>query len=975
MPIKRYKPEQIACRLLPTMAVRCVLGLGLPQSHPGRRTGTPKHGQRKFCKGVLEMVRVAKNVLISVLWATLSIAALAGRASAQGSRKDDVVFNAQGRPMAGATVRICTSGATGQPCTPLAQIYSDAALTQALANPLSADGLGNYNFYATPGRYMIELSGPGITTKQIPNVILPNDPSSPTFTSVTTTSGISAFSLSLTGNLTVTGSTAVAGALTVGGAPVPSTSADNQWLAGQRFKGPVPHRDVTAYGASGSNQTTTTSAIFTSGSTTLTLTSALDFKNGQGILIFGPGTASALAAPGGLAVVQKGTAGATTYQYQVSCVDSKWGETAANTAVSINNGNATLTYANYNQVTWSASANCIYYHVFGRQSGSMTSLGITANLAWYDYGQNNMGVPGTLSTTPPGAAVVGFYYGTIVSGAGTTTLTMDTASGATTAGGTTVRHDDSVAINAAVAAASTTQDRIFFPPVTSTCYNVTQPITPGYSPTGLTFSGVAGRTASALCAAVSGVDVFLIKNNSDSLKFEDLGFLTTTSATAIHDIQNANVGTFKAKNVRVSGNNPDDTHAPATGIRFDQNVVIAEMDQLSIASDTWLQFGEPAVPIQIDNIHISNFQFYTATNAKTILGSSVWTEQGGSEFQSLSHGLIEGGCPAGSTAPWFAMGGSGGGIKFFDVEFATENANCTGGLFQSIPGLSRGIGPISFDQAPPGNPGGPVFDWVSTGTGNVPFISFRDCGSVAVNGGGGFQIFKTAADNNSGFTMQNCKGVQTLMGLGPITIINGFGVGPFTDGSNLLYTKALSSADQDLWGMDDGNGNYLMRFGLGGTKGGIGAAESTAPTVGAAKDFLWSDSTAHRWKMSNNNGAATNVLGASDLGANLLISPTAPAISSGFGTSPSVTANNGSAAFRINVGTGGTASSGVIGLPTAATGWNCYATDTTTNSASVFLTKQTASTTTTATIRNFNTSAAATAWTASDILAVSCFAF
>ena len=146
-------------------------------------------------------------------------------ARAQGSRKDNVVFNAQGRPMAGATVRVCTSAATGQPCSPLALIYSDAALTQALANPTTTDGLGNYTFYAAPGRYEVEISqGPSIITKQLPNVILPSDPTAPTFTTVTTTSGISAFSLSLSGNLTVNGSAAVTGSLTVGGSPVPSTS-------------------------------------------------------------------------------------------------------------------------------------------------------------------------------------------------------------------------------------------------------------------------------------------------------------------------------------------------------------------------------------------------------------------------------------------------------------------------------------------------------------------------------------------------------------------------------------------------------------------------------------------------------------------------------------------------------------------------------------------------------------------------------
>lgn len=95
---------------------------------------------------------------------------------------------------------------------------------------------------------------------------------------------------------------------------------------------------------------------------------------------------------------------------------------------------------------------------------------------------------------------------------------------------------------------------------------------------------------------------------------------------------------------------------------------------------------------------------------------------------------------------------------------------------------------------------------------------------------------------------------------------------------------------------------------------------------------------------------------------------TAPTISSGFGTSPSIASNNGTAAFTVNVGTGGVATSGVIGLPAATTGWNVNCTDITTNSATVFITKQTASTTTTATIGNFNTSAAAAAWVASDIL-------
>mgnify|MGYP001607028441 CR=1 FL=1 len=108
---------------------------------------------------------------------------------------------------------------------------------------------------------------------------------------------------------------------------------------------------------------------------------------------------------------------------------------------------------------------------------------------------------------------------------------------------------------------------------------------------------------------------------------------------------------------------------------------------------------------------------------------------------------------------------------------------------------------------------------------------------------------------------------------------------------------------------------------------------------------------------------------------NVAIASTAPTISSGFGTTPSVSANNGTIAFRINVGTGGSATNGVIGLPTATTGWNCFCADVTTQSATVHVCQVIASTTTTATIANFNTAGAQAAWVASDILAVSCFGF
>jgi len=99
---------------------------------------------------------------------------------------------------------------------------------------------------------------------------------------------------------------------------------------------------------------------------------------------------------------------------------------------------------------------------------------------------------------------------------------------------------------------------------------------------------------------------------------------------------------------------------------------------------------------------------------------------------------------------------------------------------------------------------------------------------------------------------------------------------------------------------------------------------------------------------------------------------TAPTISSGFGTSPSVTQNAGYRSFSINVGTGGAASSGVIGLPAAAHGWSCAVADVTTPAGNS--TVQIGSSTTTVTVTNFSrTTGLATAWPASDILQVSCW--
>lgn len=110
---------------------------------------------------------------------------------------------------------------------------------------------------------------------------------------------------------------------------------------------------------------------------------------------------------------------------------------------------------------------------------------------------------------------------------------------------------------------------------------------------------------------------------------------------------------------------------------------------------------------------------------------------------------------------------------------------------------------------------------------------------------------------------------------------------------------------------------------------------------------------------------------------NLLMGMGAPTTSSGFGTSPSIVSNNGSTTFRLNVGTGGTANGGVVGLPTATTGWNCnidVLNPTATNLLSKTVT--TSSNTTTVTVSNeLLSTGSATAWPASTVLMFNCFAY
>ena len=106
----------------------------------------------------------------------------------------------------------------------------------------------------------------------------------------------------------------------------------------------------------------------------------------------------------------------------------------------------------------------------------------------------------------------------------------------------------------------------------------------------------------------------------------------------------------------------------------------------------------------------------------------------------------------------------------------------------------------------------------------------------------------------------------------------------------------------------------------------------------------------------------------------LLLTSVAPTISAGFGLGSSITASNGPSSFTITIGTGGTAGSGELNLEPVADAWNCWCNDMTTTTSSVFMCKQTTTSSSRVTLGNFSNQGLPAPWRVGDTLSVSCFA-
>jgi hypothetical protein len=121
--------------------------------------------------------------------------------------------------------------------------------------------------------------------------------------------------------------------------------------------------------------------------------------------------------------------------------------------------------------------------------------------------------------------------------------------------------------------------------------------------------------------------------------------------------------------------------------------------------------------------------------------------------------------------------------------------------------------------------------------------------------------------------------------------------------------------------------------------------------------------------------AATTVAATSLSFANLADSKTAPTISAGCGGgSPSISAPNGTDAFVVTIGTASGASCAVA-MPTATTGWVCFANDLTTHTTANSTVMQTASSASSVTVTGYSDITGAATWVSGDKIAFLCRAY
>ncbi|HTU32375.1 MAG TPA: glycosyl hydrolase family 28-related protein [Candidatus Acidoferrum sp.] len=202
----------------------------------------------------------------------------------QGSQRQSVATSLQGIPIPGAAVWACQAGSTPNysatpPCT-LTNIYSDPSLNSQflITQPVVADGLGNYTYYAPAGAYVEVITGSN-TTGYNSKIVLACAPNS-------TAAGCSGAAGNPAGSDTQVQINNHGTFGSVAGFALDNSTSPTVLAVpfSESIKGPLPRVDVTAYGADPTGTTDSTVAITNAAAAACNAGSTLNFPPGTYIL-------------------------------------------------------------------------------------------------------------------------------------------------------------------------------------------------------------------------------------------------------------------------------------------------------------------------------------------------------------------------------------------------------------------------------------------------------------------------------------------------------------------------------------------------------------------------------------------------------------------------------------------------------------------------------------------------------------------
>jgi hypothetical protein len=683
---------------------------------------------------------------------------------------------------------------------------------------------------------------------------------------------------------------------------------------------------ATAYDASGSNRSTTGS--MTAARATLDVASESDFRNGEGIAVWGAGPAFSAGPLTSVTAKQQGVAGKTTYSYKIAPIDHAGG-IGVPVVVSVADGNATLSTANNITINAAYGTGDAGYVVWKSTNGGAYSYdGASADKDWVDTGWTPNWRPQFIPATPPNTAQADWLVTTIVSGGGSQTLTL-AAAAKTSVTGARVMHDDTAALNAAVTANAATGAQIDLPCGT---YNITSTVRVTVAKIGFNGQG--------FCSTING---FGVDDDFQWIGTSPTSFLVGGYLQNIHQRNFNKLGgnaitvkffqSFTYKDVFVD-------HPWRGPEFFDVNDVRASHDRIvhvwgyrgwTFRMASGPAAGERACCFDLRDVYANNISTDSPGGGR--LGSyGFWIDGNVATVVSYNSAISN---TEGPGLEISNMVGNPHGPEFLQFsDWSTEFSNGRG---------------IDIDAGQEIYFTDPVMHSSRNGSDNVfigaaaKVVNFQggrngnaSCNDYAVNGSDvtiANQAINNSSAPNAGGTSEVCSGIL----LGPTA----------------SHVSIVGNRIGQEYGV-----NWRQKYPVTVSAGATDFAITGNTFKGNQHDYVLMGAGYSSTQVEANNSG------------NL-----PPRIDSGFGAGASMIASNGFRGFQLKIGTGEAASSGVIGLPLAVGGWICTANDLTTHSSAIAQTAQTASTTTSAALANYSSSGAHAPWSAGDVLNVACQPF